>query len=178
MAGTSATAESATLAETVLHTPLGRDLYLACDAEGVIASRFTARARRTAPARRAVTRSASYAALSNAALREAVRQIEAYFARRLVRFELPLVLTGTPFQVAVWHAVAALRVGDLASYAEIARAIGRPNAHRGVASALAQTPLALLIPAHRVVGADGTVRGATPGSMRRRLLAFEGSRVR
>ena len=173
MAGTSATAESATLAETVLHTPLGRDLYLACDAEGVIASRFTARARRTAPARRAVTRSAS-----NAALREAVRQIEAYFARRLVRFELPLVLTGTPFQVAVWHAVAALRVGDLASYAEIARAIGRPNAHRGVASALAQTPLALLIPAHRVVGADGTVRGATPGSMRRRLLAFEGSRVR
>ena len=173
MAGTSATAESATLAETVLRTPLGRDLYLACSAEGVIASRFTARARRTATARHAVTRSAS-----NAALREAVRQIEAYFARRLVRFELPLVLTGTPFQVAVWHAVAALRVGDLASYAEIARAIGRPNAHRGVASALAQTPLALLIPAHRVVGADGTVRGATPGSMRRRLLAFEGSRVR
>jgi methylated-DNA-[protein]-cysteine S-methyltransferase len=173
MAGTSATAESATLAETVLRTPLGRDLYLACNAEGVIASRFTARARRTATARHAVTRSAS-----NAALREAVRQIEAYFARRLVRFELPLVLTGTPFQVAVWHAVAALRVGDLASYAEIARAIGRPNAHRGVASALAQTPLALLIPAHRVVGADGTVRGATPGSMRRRLLAFEGSRVR
>jgi methylated-DNA-[protein]-cysteine S-methyltransferase len=168
MVGTSATAEAAAVAETVLRTPLGRDLYLACSAEGVVASRFTARARR-APAT---------PARSNATLRETVRQIEAYFARRLARFDLPLVLSGTPFQLAVWHAVAALRVGDLVSYAEIARAIGRPNAHRGVASALAQTPLALLIPAHRVVGADGTVRGATAGSMRRRLLAFEGSRVR
>jgi O-6-methylguanine DNA methyltransferase len=66
----------------------------------------------------------------------------------------------------------------LVSYADIARAIGRPRAHRGVARAMSRTPLDLFIPAHRVLGADGTIKGdELQTAMRRQLLQFEGFRV-
>jgi O-6-methylguanine DNA methyltransferase len=89
-----------------------------------------------------------------------------------------LHLEGTPFQIDVWHFVAALEVGELVAYGDLARAIGRPRAHRGVAAAMRRTPIDLFIPAHRVVGADGSVRGAGPNSLRRRLLTFEGITLR
>ncbi|MBD5635679.1 MAG: methylated-DNA--[protein]-cysteine S-methyltransferase [Candidatus Eremiobacteraeota bacterium] len=153
------------IAEAVIATPLKRNLHVVCDDAGIVASRFTTRSRSAvAPAAR-----------THEHLRATLRQLDAYFARRLPRFDLPLVMAGTPFQLAVWNAVAGLETGELASYAEIARAIGRPNAHRGVAGALAKTPLALFVPAHRVVGSDGRVRGAAATSMRRRLLEFERS---
>jgi methylated-DNA-[protein]-cysteine S-methyltransferase len=151
-------------------TPFGRDLFVACGDDGVTESRFVARAR---PSVRDATRQRPHALL-----REVRRQLDAYFAGRLNGFDLPLALVGTPFAVDVWRAVARLPTGTLASYAEIAAAVGRPASHRGVARALAATPLALLIPAHRVIGADGRIKGAAPGSMRRRLLAFEGIEIR
>jgi methylated-DNA-[protein]-cysteine S-methyltransferase len=116
--------------------------------------------------------------VADALLREAVRQVRAYFARRLRRFDLPLDLHGTPFQQDVWRFVAGLEVGQLVSYSDLARLVGRPRAHRGVATAMRVTPIDLFIPAHRVVGSDGTVRGAGPNSVRRRLLAFEGITLR
>jgi methylated-DNA-[protein]-cysteine S-methyltransferase len=110
----------------------------------------------------------------NALLREARLQLRAYAGRRLRKFDLPLALRGTPFQVAVWQAVADLETGELVSYADVARAVGAPRAHRGVAMAMGRTPFDLFVPAHRVVGADGRIKGAGPQSLRRRLLAFEG----
>jgi len=104
---------------------------------------------------------------------EVVRQVAAYAKKRLVVFDLPLDLGGTEFELAVWRAVMTIPFGLRVSYADVARAVDRPAAHRGVARAMAATPYALFIPAHRVVGADGKVKGAAPNSMRMRLLAFE-----
>ena len=112
-----------------------------------------------------------------AVLREARAQLSAYQKRRLRRFDLPLVFNGTPFQISVWQAVAELETGELVSYADVARAVGSPRAHRGVAMAMGKTPIDLFVPAHRVIGADGHIKGAGPNSLRRRLLAFEGIKV-
>ncbi len=178
MAGTSATAERlrAPVAESaIVATPFGCDLFVACDGDYVTESRFVAKSR---------TRSAHSAAPSatrvrrNSVLRAAVAEVDAYLSRRLVRFEVPFAFAGTPLQIAVWETVSRLPFGTLVSYADIARAIGRPGAARGVAGALAKTPLAIFVPAHRVVGVDGRIKGAGPRSMRRRLLAFEGITIR
>ncbi len=144
-----------------ISTPLGRDLLILSNGSAIVGSDFVAarRQRRGKP--------------SDALLREAAVQVEAYFARRLRRFDVPLALHGTTFCVAAWRAVATLSVGEFVSYSDVARAIGRPLAHRGVAKAMVNAPLALFVPAHRVVGSDGRVRGAGPRSMRRRLVAFE-----
>lgn len=110
---------------------------------------------------------------SDALLGEAIRQVRAYFHRRLRRFDLPLRLDGSDFQTAVWRAVERLAFGEFVAYAEVARAVGRPSAHRGVAAAMAATPIDLFIPAHRVIGADGKIKGADPASVRFRLAEFE-----
>lgn len=164
----------------VVRTPFGRGLYVACDTRGIVASRWTT------PPVRSAARASSAAHVSSSAgvqstgansghalLGEAVRQLRAYFAGRLGRFDVPFSVDGTPFEVAVWSAVAQLECGTLISYADVARAVGRPNAYRGVARAMGRTPLALFIPAHRVVGSDGRLKGAAVGSMRQRLIAFE-----
>lgn len=107
-------------------------------------------------------------------LREIRSQVAAYCARRLRRFDVPLQFVGTPFQCRVWELVSQLEVGELVSYADVARAIGHPLSHRGVAAAMGRAPYDLFVPAHRVVGSDGKIKGAGANSMRRRLLAFEG----
>jgi O-6-methylguanine DNA methyltransferase len=142
-------------------TPLRRDLLIVGNGSVILESTFVpaGRIRNDKP--------------SDALLAEAVAQVRAYFRRRLARFELPLALDGTPLQVDAWRAVALLSFGEFVSYADVARAIGRPLAHRGVATAMSRTPLDLFIPAHRVVGADGRVKGAAPNSLRIRLAEFE-----
>ncbi len=141
-------------------TPFGLDLVVRAIGGSIVASDF-------------VAHRAAAAQPSDMLLRETVRQVRAYCARRLERFDLPLALEGTPLQIAAWTIVSELAFGEVVSYADVARAIGRPGAHRGVAAAMGRTPLDLFVPAHRVVGADGRVRGAPEGSLRRRLLAFE-----
>jgi methylated-DNA-[protein]-cysteine S-methyltransferase len=144
-----------------ISTPLGRDLLIESNGLAIVASDFVA-------PKRLLTRKPS-----DALLVEASAQVRAYFSRRLGRFDLPLELAGTDFQVAVWRAVATLSFGEFVSYADVARAVGKPLAHRGVAAAMRATPLALFVPAHRVVGADGRVKGASLRSLRVRLAAFE-----
>lgn len=149
------------VARAAFRTPLGFALEVESDGERIVAARFK---RGAANARR----------LYDPVLREAKSQTGAYFAKRLARFDLPLHFKGTPFQIAVWSFVAGLETGQIVSYGDLARAIGRAGAHRGVAAAMRETPIDLFVPAHRVVGSDGTVRGAGAHSLRRRLLAFEG----
>ena len=145
----------------LVRTPLGKDLLIASNGAAILESTFVAR-------RRAAERKPS-----DALLVEAQAQVQAYFTRRLRRFDLPFFLEGTPLQLAAWRAVASLAFGEFVSYADVARAIGRPRAHRGVAAAMGASPLALFIPAHRVIGADGRIKGADRQSVRGRLLAFE-----
>ena len=147
--------------ERRIPTPLGRDLLIVSDGFAIVASNFVAAKR------------ASQSKAGDALLDEASAQVRAYFRRRLGRFDLPLALDGTPFRVAVWRSVAALAFGEFVSYADVARAVGHPLAHRGVATAMRLTPLDLLVPAHRVIGADGRTKGARPRSVRVRLAAFE-----
>jgi methylated-DNA-[protein]-cysteine S-methyltransferase len=144
-----------------ISTPWPYDLKVESDGRAIVASEFLAKSRRKA------------CKPSDRLLREAASQVAAYFARRLRRFDLPLALAGTPFQIAVWQAVARLSFGEFVAYADIARAVGRPFAHRGVAMAMGRTPVDLFVPAHRVIGADGRVKGAAPGSMRLALVQFE-----
>jgi methylated-DNA-[protein]-cysteine S-methyltransferase len=144
-----------------VRTPLRRDLLIVGNGQAILASDFV-------PPKRA-----SQSKPSDALLAEAGAQVRAYFQRRLRRFDLPLALHGTPLQVAAWRAVASLCFGEFVSYADVARAIGRPLAHRGVATAMARAPLDLFIPAHRVIGADGRVKGTGPTSVRFRLAEFE-----
>jgi methylated-DNA-[protein]-cysteine S-methyltransferase len=152
---------SMTEAELVLRTPFA-PLVLRANHSLILSCEFRSRARiTTGPIRGDI-------------LREAADQFRAYFAHRLRRFDVPLALEGTPFLVAVWTVVSQLETGELISYGDVARAAGYPGAHRGVAMAMRRAPYDLLIPAHRVIGSDGTIKGAGPRSLRRRLLTFEG----
>ena len=144
-----------------ISTPLGRDLLIVGNGETIVAAGFV-------PRLRSRSRKAS-----DALLAEAAAQVGAYFACKLKRFNLPLAFAGTAFQNAVWQAVAKLEFGEFVSYADVARAVGKPLAHRGVAAAMASTPIDLFVPAHRVLGADGRVKGAGPQSVRSRLVEFE-----
>ncbi|HEY1428317.1 MAG TPA: methylated-DNA--[protein]-cysteine S-methyltransferase [Candidatus Tumulicola sp.] len=143
-----------------MKTPWNRVLRVRGDGEKITESAFVAVSH---PLRRSTDR----------LLSEAAAQVRAYCRGRLRRFDLPLLLDGTPLQHDAWACVAALEFGDIVSYADVARAIARPSAHRGVAAAMSAARLALFVPAHRVVGSDGRVRGASPGSMRVTLLEFE-----
>jgi len=144
-------------------TPLGVDLLVDVAGGRVISSRF-ARHRKTLAAR---------APGKERLAREVARQVAAYFKGTLERFTLPLAFEGTPFECEVWRQVASLAFGEFVSYADVARAVGRPLSHRGVARAVGRTQHALFVPAQRVVGADGKPRGVSPASLRLRLIAFE-----
>ena len=107
-------------------------------------------------------------------LREAAGQLAAYFAGTLSRFTLPLAPRGTAFQQAVWTALNAIPHGETRSYADIARAIGRPTATRAVGAANGRNPISIVTPCHRVVGTDGTLTGFAGGlAAKRWLLAHE-----
>ena len=111
-------------------------------------------------------------------LREAVRQLQAYFAGRLQRFDLPLAPEGTSFQQQVWRELSAIPYGQTRSYLQIAQAIGRGKACRAVGRANHLNPIPLIIPCHRVIGADGSPGGYAGGAdIKRTLLRLEGIRI-
>jgi methylated-DNA-[protein]-cysteine S-methyltransferase len=108
-------------------------------------------------------------------LPEVVRQLGEYFAGTRREFDLPLRLEGTPFQQRVWKSLTEIPYGETWSYGELAKRIGNPNASRAVGLANGSNPIAILVPCHRVIGADGSLTGYGGGLDRKRwLLAHEG----
>ena len=109
-------------------------------------------------------------------LQQAATQINEYFAGERTHFELPLDLHGTPFQQAVWRALCTIDAGATQTYASVARHIGSPQAVRAVGAAVGRNPVSVIVPCHRVVGADGSLTGYAGGLDRKRaLLALEGA---
>ena len=107
-------------------------------------------------------------------LRRARRQIDEYFAGQRRAFDLPLGIHGTPFQEQVWRVLLEIPAGETRSYKDVAAALGRPEAVRAVARANGDNRLAIVIPCHRVIGADGKLVGYGGGLWRKqRLLELE-----
>jgi methylated-DNA-[protein]-cysteine S-methyltransferase len=103
-------------------------------------------------------------------LREAVRQLQAYFERRLRTFDLPLDPHGTPFQRAVWRAISTVPYGATIPYAALARQAGVEGGARAAGAATGRNPLSIIVPCHRIVGADGALTGYAGGLARKRAL--------
>jgi len=103
-------------------------------------------------------------------LREAIRQLELYFAGKLRVFDLPLQLEGTPYQQRVWRALLAIPYGETRSYRDIARSLSPPSAPRAVGQANAANPIGIIVPCHRVIAYDGSLGGYGPGLHRKRFL--------
>lgn len=109
-------------------------------------------------------------------LREAARQLGEYFRGERRGFDLPVRMEGTDFRRLVWDALRTIPYGETRSYAQVAAQIGRPKAIRAVGGANHNNPLPIVVPCHRVVGADGSLVGFGGGlEIKRRLLEIEGA---
>ena len=97
-------------------------------------------------------------------------QLDDYWAGRRVGFDLPLEMIGSPFQRRVWRALQDIPYGETTSYGELARRIGVPSASRAVGTANGHNPICVIVPCHRVIGADGSLTGFGGGLQRKRLL--------
>lgn len=97
-------------------------------------------------------------------------QLAAYFAGTLQEFDIPLATCGTPFQSKVWQALRAVPYGNTCTYTELAAAVGRPTAVRAVGAANGRNPVCIVVPCHRVVGADRKLTGYAGGLERKRFL--------
>lgn len=113
---------------------------------------------------------------SGRALRHYVSELEEYLAGSRRQFSLALDLRGTDFQKACWNALLAIPYGETRTYADIARAVGRPQGFRAVGMANNRNPIAIVVPCHRVIASDGTLCGYGGGlDIKRKLLQLEGA---
>lgn len=150
-----------------LDSPVGR-LLLAGDGEKLIQVCFQCGPRPQQPRDGWMADAAPF--------RAAMAQLQEYFAGERRRFDLPLAPRGTDFQRRVWRALTDIPYGKTISYGELARRIGNPSASRAVGLANGANPLPIVVPCHRVIGADGSLTGFGGGlPTKRRLLALEGS---
>jgi methylated-DNA-[protein]-cysteine S-methyltransferase len=116
----------------------------------------------------------STAVSGRGAMGVAARQLREYFAGRRTDFDFPMEPKGTAFQLAVWKCLTEIPYGETISYGELARRVGNPKAARAVGAANRANPLPIVIPCHRVIGADGTLTGFGGGlPVKEKLLALE-----
>jgi methylated-DNA-[protein]-cysteine S-methyltransferase len=163
---------------TSMDSPVGELRIIAAD-DAVTAVEYAVEPAETASPYSSVSRAAATSARRVAGLREdstpvlveAVRQLRAYFDRDLKEFDLPLRPSGTPFQLRVWDELLRIGYGETASYAEIAARLGKSrSASRAVGLANGRNPIPIVIPCHRVIGANGALTGYAGGLERKRTL--------
>jgi O-6-methylguanine DNA methyltransferase len=169
-----------TLHSTTFESLVG-PLFLAASGQGLVALEFEARLAgqqtiRPNPRHQRGTKGVGFEE-SASAMRVYVRELEEYFAGARRQFTLALDLRGTDFQRACWQALLAIPYGETRSYADIARAVGRPRGFRAVGMANNRNPIAIVVPCHRVIASDGTLCGYGGGlDLKRKLLELEGAR--
>ncbi|MDD5307531.1 MAG: methylated-DNA--[protein]-cysteine S-methyltransferase [Deltaproteobacteria bacterium] len=113
---------------------------------------------------------------SKTATAQAKKQLRLYFSGKLRTFDLPLDLRGTPFQLRVWRELCRIPYGETVSYGELARRIGSPKASRAVGMANNKNRIGIVVPCHRVIGADGDLTGYAGGlQLKEMLLKHEGA---
>ena len=163
---------------TSMNSPVGT-LRIVADGNAVTAIEFTGHRPVGASERSSVARAVAVSGARDVGdrsdadplIREVVRQLDAYFARDLKDFELPLAPAGTPFQQSVWTELRRIAYGETVSYGEIAARMGmRPGASRAVGLANGRNPIPIVIPCHRVVGAKGSLTGYAGGVERKQTL--------
>ena len=169
-----------TLHTTKMDSAIG-PLFLAASGKGLIALEFDARLpgqQSIRPNPRHLRAEQNGFTFESAAslMRPYVNELEEYFDGKRRDFSFPLDLRGTGFQLACWRALLAIPYGETRSYADIARAVGKPNAFRAVGMANNRNPVAIVVPCHRVIASDGTLCGYGGGlDIKRRLLQLEGT---
>lgn len=141
-----------------LDTPIGAMLAVAGDA-GVHLLEFAERKALPTEIERLRKRVGPICFGQHAMLDRLAHQVEQYFAGRSLSFDLPIAQKGTPFEATVWDALRRIPAGGTRSYGEIARSINRPDAARAAARANGANQVAILVPCHRVIGADGSLTG-------------------
>ncbi|NUQ98955.1 MAG: methylated-DNA--[protein]-cysteine S-methyltransferase [Streptomyces sp.] len=150
---------------TVIDSPYG-PLTLVAD-DGILCGLYMTEQRHRPPEE-------SFGARDETLFAEAEEQLEAYFSGDLKKFTLELHLHGTPFQRTVWDQLRQIPYGETRSYGELAAALGNPSASRAVGLANGKNPIGIIVPCHRVVGANGSLTGYGGGLDRKqRLLDFE-----
>jgi len=158
-----------TLSYTTMKSPIG-PLLLAGDAAGLRLVHFTTGRRPKSPRRDWVEDAASF--------KEVIRQLQAYFERKLREFDLPLVLEGTEFQLLVWRNLRKIPYGETVSYGQLAHRIGSPEAARAVGLANGCNPIPIIIPCHRVIVSNGDLTGFGGGlPVKKKLLALESGQL-
>ena len=169
------------LLSTKIDSPIG-PLFLAASANGLVALEFDARLpgqQSIRPNPRDLRREQESKLTFEDAPRHMQpysRELEEYFSGKRREFTFPLDLRGTDFQLACWRALQAIPYGETRSYADVARAVGKPAAFRAVGMANDRNPIAIVVPCHRVIASDGTLCGYGGGlAVKRRLLELEGA---
>lgn len=147
-------------------TPLGRVLIVTAD--GALVGLYFDGHERTPSVRNVASRSSKL-------MTSVEGQLDEYFHRARIRFDLPIRLQGTPFQLAVWSALLDIPYGQTRAYASVAELVGRPRAARAVGAANGRNPISIIVPCHRLVGSNGALTGYGWGVDRKRsLLELEG----
>jgi O-6-methylguanine DNA methyltransferase len=169
-----------TLRSITIDSPVG-PLFLAASGKGLVALEFDARLAgqqsiRPNPRDLRQERNAFAFHDSARAMSRYARELEEYFAGERRQFTFSLDLRGTGFQLDCWRALLAIPYGETRTYADIARAVGKPTAFRAAGMANNRNPIAIVVPCHRVIASDGTLCGYGGGlDVKRKLLELEGA---